>query len=196
MRPDGPAENTDAPYVPDREIFGGYSHREIWELVHERLDPGAIGQVAETWQRRGELIDEAFHAFAAATDAGLARWSGRTRQAALEATRQLLSHGLAAADACAALHRLLAADSEAAQTIRDAIAAPPPPYLPLADPAAEAVHGARRRAEYDLRAATTLADVRDVMTYRYNPTLPASGDSVPRFAPLPPDSGPGEGPQR
>jgi hypothetical protein len=71
-------------------------------------------------------------------------------------------------------------NSDAAQTVRGAIA-PPQRYRPLADPAAEAVYGGKRRMEHDSAAADIEADVRDTMTYVYTPTMPATGDCVPRF---------------
>ncbi|MBF6172943.1 hypothetical protein IU476_15880 [Nocardia blacklockiae] len=179
----------DPPYVPDREVFGALDHQEIWHLVHEALDPGALGQAADAWQRNAELVGDAFRAFADSTNAEFARWSGQARDAAVRATLDLVARGGAVAESCAAVQRLLEADAEAAQAIRDALPPPPPPYQPLDDPAAEVVHGGRRRMEYDVRAAAALADARDVLAYVYNPTLPASGDRVPRFAPAPPGPG-------
>ena len=92
---------------------------------------------------------------------------------------------------CARLRQLLEADAEAAQSIRDALPAPRA-YVPLPDPVAEVVHGGARRMTHDVAAAAALADARDIMTFRYNSTLVASGDRVPRFVPAPrPDSGGG-----
>ncbi|RDI66349.1 hypothetical protein [Nocardia pseudobrasiliensis] len=179
-----PAE-VDPPYVPDREVFGAFTHQEIWDLVHESLDPAALGRVADTWRRQAELVGEAFRVFADSVNGELARWRGHSREVAQRATREFVDRGLALPDACDTLQRLMEADAEAAQSIRDAIPPPPRPYRPLDDPAAEAVHGGRRRMDYDLAAAAALADARDVLTYVYNPTLPASGDRVPRFAPAP-----------
>ncbi|GAB2730952.1 hypothetical protein [Nocardia thraciensis] len=191
MSPDDPppSADIDPPYVPDREVFGSYTHRELWDLVHEALDPGALGQAAEAWRGNADLVGEAFRTFSATANAEFARWSGRARDAALRATLDFAARGAAVPEICAAVQRLLEADAEAAQVIRDAIPPPPQPYRPLEDPVAEAVHGGRRRMEYDMRAASVQADVRDVMTFVYNPTLPASGDRVPRFAPAP--RGPG-----
>ncbi|MFJ1459579.1 hypothetical protein [Nocardia sp. N2S4-5] len=182
-------DEADPPYVPDRELFGAHTHQELWDRVHEALDPGALGQAADAWHRNAELVGEAFRTFSDSTNAEFARWTGQARDAALRATRDLVARGTAMSEVCAAVQRLLESDAEAAQAIRDAIPPPPPPYRPLDDPAAEAVHGGHRRMEYDLHAAAALADARDVMAYVYNPTLPASGDRVPRFAPAP--SGPG-----
>ncbi|KZM70868.1 hypothetical protein IU500_04765 [Nocardia terpenica] len=175
--------------VPDREVFGAYTHEEIWELVRETLDPAALGAAAESWRRHAELIDRAFRAFAANTEAELAHWTGPVADQTRRVTRDFVARGLAAAATCAALHRLMASNAEAAQSIRGALLPPPAPYRPLPDPAAEAVHGGRRRMEHDLEAAAALADARDVMTYVYNATLPASGDRVPRFAPAPESGG-------
>ncbi|MGY2062650.1 hypothetical protein ACW9HQ_47855, partial [Nocardia gipuzkoensis] len=58
-----PAE-VDPPYVPDREVFGAFTHQEIWDLVHESLDPMALGRVADAWRRQAELVGEAFRVFA------------------------------------------------------------------------------------------------------------------------------------
>ncbi|WP_280391234.1 hypothetical protein, partial [Nocardia wallacei] len=145
-------DEADPPYVPDRELFGAHTHQELWDHVHEALDPGALGQAADAWHRNAELVGEAFRAFSDSTDAEFARWSGQARDAALRATRALVARGTAMSEVCAAVHRLLESDAEAAQAIRDAIPPPPPPYQPLEDPVAEAVHGGRRRMEYDLRA--------------------------------------------
>ncbi|WP_280263519.1 hypothetical protein [Nocardia wallacei] len=191
LAPDEPvtADAVDPPYVPDREVFGSYTHRELWDLVHEALDPGALGQTADAWRRNAELVGEAFRTFSAATTAEFARWNGHARDAALRATVDFAARGAAVPEVCLAVQRRLESDAEAAQVIRDAIPPPVPPYQPLDDPVAEVVHGGRRRMDHDQHAAATQADVRDVMTFVYNPTLPASGDRVPRFAPAP--RGPG-----
>jgi hypothetical protein len=183
----------DPPYVPDREVFGAFTHQEIWDLVHEALDPAALGRVAAAWQEDAALVDEAFRTFADAVRREFERWSGRSGAAARQATAEFTEHGARVRDACLELHRLLAANADAAQSIRDALPPPPAPYAPAGDPADEAVHGGRRRMEHDIAAADALAAARDTMTYGYNPTLPASGDRVPRFAPPPAGPGSDEG---
>ena len=83
------------------------------------------------------------------------------------------------------------ANAAAAQMIRDALPEPRD-YRPLSDSVAEAVHGGVRQMAHDVASAAALADARDIMTFRYNSTLAASGDRIPRFAPAPqPDSGGG-----
>ncbi|QIS06494.1 hypothetical protein F5X71_33085 [Nocardia brasiliensis] len=176
---------TDPAYAPDRELFGSFTHQEIWELVREPLNPAALGQVAAAWQANASALAEAFQAFSDAVNREFARWSGHTADAALRATREFVRTGIDAQEVCRAVARLMELNSDAAQTIRDAIA-PPEPYRPLDDPAAEVVYGGKRRMAHDSAAADLEADVRDTMTYVYTPTMPASGDRVPRF-PAPPD---------
>ncbi|WP_084654200.1 hypothetical protein [Nocardia altamirensis] len=173
---------TDSAYAPDRERFGSYSHQEIWELVHEVLDPAALGHVAAAWQANASAVAEAFQAFSDAANREFARWSGRTADAATRATREFASSGAEAHDVCRAVARLMELNCDAAQTIRGAIP-PIEPYRPLEDAAAEAVYGGKRRMEHDSAAAAVEADVRDTMTYVYTPTMPASGDRVPSFVP-------------
>ncbi|MFC9896766.1 hypothetical protein ACFVMC_24040 [Nocardia sp. NPDC127579] len=169
-------------FVPERERFGGYSHREIWEQVREALDPAALGTAAAAWQAGAGALGAAFETFRAATHREFADWTGQSADAAVRATQELVAQGLGAQEVCDTIRRLLELNSHAAQTIRGALE-PPAEYLPLADPVAEAVEGGRRRMEHDLAAATAHAEAQDVMTYLYNPTMPATGDSVPRFAP-------------
>jgi hypothetical protein len=183
----------DPPYVPDREVFGAYTHEEIWDLVHEALDPASLGQVADAWRGNADLVYEAFRTFSDAVHREFADWTGHTATAALEATREFIGRGTHIHDVCTAVYVLMSANADAAQAVRDALASPPQPYQPLDDPAAEAVHGGRRRMEYDVSAASALADARDTMTRVYNSTLPASGDRVPRFTPPPPDPSGGLG---
>ncbi|WP_280293479.1 hypothetical protein [Nocardia abscessus] len=171
---------TDPAYAPDRELFGAYTHQQIWDLVHETLDPAALGRIAEAWQANATAVAEAFQAFSDATNREFARWSGRAADAAVGATRQFVRAGGDAQDVCRAVARLMELNSDAAQTVRGAIA-PPQRYRPLADPAAEAVYGGKRRMEHDSAAADIEADVRDTMTYVYTPTMPATGDHVPQF---------------
>ncbi|WP_245366680.1 hypothetical protein [Nocardia goodfellowii] len=170
---------TDPAYAPERERFGGYTHQEIWDHVHEALDPAALGRTAAAWQSNATALGTAFENFAAATSREFADWTGRSADQALRATREFIAQGLAAQEVCATVQRLMELNADAAQSIRGALP-PPPEYLPLADPVAEAVHGGRRRMEHDLSAAAAQAEARDVMTYLYNPTMPATGDSVPR----------------
>ncbi|MGQ4617679.1 hypothetical protein [Nocardia sp. R7R-8] len=171
---------TDPAYAPDRELFGAYTHQQIWDLVHEALDPAALGRTAAAWQANATAVAEAFQAFSDATNREFARWSGRAADAAVSATRQFVRTGGEAHDVCRAVARLMELNSDAAQTVRGAIT-PPQRYRPLADPAAEAVYGGKRRMEHDSAAADIEADVRDTMTYVYTPTMPATGDRVPRF---------------
>ncbi|WP_406233767.1 hypothetical protein [Nocardia sp. NBC_01009] len=176
---------TDPAFAPERERFGAYTHREIWDLVHETLDPAALGEVAAGWESNAVALAEAFQIFSDTANREFARWSGRSADAALQATRAFVQVGTEAHEVCRTVQRLMELNCEAAQTIRAAIP-PPKEYRPLEDPAAEAVHGGQRRMEHDIAAATTQADVQGTMTYVYTPTMPASGDRVPRFT-LPPE---------
>ncbi|ONM47560.1 hypothetical protein [Nocardia donostiensis] len=175
------AGETDPPYAPEREHFGGYTHQEIWDLVHEELDPAALGRVAAAWQTGADIVAEAFQTFADTTNRALSRCSGHTATAAWQATSDFVRAGNDTHEVCRAVGRLMERNSEAAQTIRAAIP-PPAAYRPLDDPAAEAVHGGKRRMEHDIAAAAATADVQDTMSFIYTPTMPASGDRVPRFA--------------
>jgi hypothetical protein len=171
---------TDPGYAPERELFAAYTHQEIWDRVHEVIDPAALGRVADAWHANADALAEAFQRFSDATNREFARWSGDSADAAARATRELVRAGDEAHEVCAAVQRLMELNSDAAQAIRAAIA-PPPQYRPLDDPAAEAIHGGQRRMDNDLAAATAQADAQDTMTYVYTPTMPASGDRVPRF---------------
>ncbi|WP_051407214.1 hypothetical protein [Nocardia sp. CNY236] len=171
---------TDPSYAPDREVFGAYTHQQIWNSVHEALDPSTLGRTAAAWQANATMVAAAFQAFSDVANREFARWSGRAADAAVEATRQFVRAGEDAHDVCRAVARLMELNSDAAQTTRNAIA-PPQQYRPLDDPAAEAVYGGKRRMEHDCAAADSEADARDAMTYVYNPTMPATGDHVPSF---------------
>ncbi len=181
----------DPPYVADREVYGTYSHVQLWNLVHETLDPTALGEAASTWQYQADAVGSAFRTFADSVRAEFERWSGRARATAEPITEAFIARGGSTAEICALLREVMEADAEAAQTIRDSLPEPRD-YLPLSDSVAEAVHGGVRRMAHDIAAAATLADARDIMTFRYNSTLAASGDRIPRFVPAPqPDSGGG-----
>ncbi|QIS16130.1 hypothetical protein [Nocardia arthritidis] len=192
-RPESPSGGTDPAYAPEREHFGGYTHQEIWDLVHEALDPAALGRVVEAWQAGADAVAEAFQAFSDTVNREFANWSGRTAAAAGQATREFVMAGIDAHETARAIQQLMELNCDAAQTIRAAIPAPQP-YLPLADPAAEAALGGRRRMEYDIAAAAAQADAQDTMTYVYTPTMPASGDRVPRFTDPPDDRTAAAGP--
>ncbi|WP_067861811.1 hypothetical protein [Nocardia shimofusensis] len=174
-------------YAPERERFAAYTHAEIWQQVREALDPAALGETAEAWRTGADTLAEAFQTFADATAREFARWSGGSAEAASRATRSFVTLGTQAHEVCRTVQRLIELDRDVAQTIRAAVP-PPARYVPLADPVAEAVLGGRRRMEHERAAAEVEADVRDIMTYVYSPTMPATGDSVPRFRP--PDPGP------
>ncbi|MEU7630542.1 hypothetical protein AB0C34_11215 [Nocardia sp. NPDC049220] len=171
---------TDPAFAPDRELFGAYTHQQIWDMVHEELDPAALGRTAQAWQANAHAVAEAFQVFSDATNREFARWSGRAADAAVRATREFVGASTEAHDVLRAVARLMELNGDAAQTIRGAIPAPQR-YRPLDDPAAEAVYGGKRRMDHDSAAADIEADVRDTMTYVYTPTMPASGDHVPQF---------------
>ncbi|MGW4071814.1 hypothetical protein [Nocardia grenadensis] len=179
---------TDPPYAPERECFGSFTHQEIWDRVHEILDPGALAAAAAAWQSNADAVADAFAAFTDATRREFERWSGHSAHGARRATQEFVASGDETHEVCRVLQHLMEGNTEAAQTLRSALASPQP-YRPLADPAAEAVHGGRRRMDHDIAAAAATADAQDAMTTIYNPTLPASGDRIPRF----PDTSTGTG---
>ncbi|MFI9510710.1 WXG100 family type VII secretion target [Nocardia sp. NPDC052566] len=173
---------TDPVYATEREHFDGYTHQEIWDRVHEVIDPEALGRAADAWRAGADAIGEAFQAFSDAADHEFARWSGRAADAARQATREFVDAGGAAHDVCRAVQRLMELNRDAAQAIRAAIP-PPGQYRPADDPVVETVLGGQRRMDHDSAAAAAQADAQDTMTYVYTPTMPASGDRVPRFTP-------------
>ncbi|MFC9895136.1 hypothetical protein ACFVMC_15750 [Nocardia sp. NPDC127579] len=175
------AARTDPAYVPDRESFDAYTHREIWDQVHEALDPAALGRTADGWGTTARALGEAFDTFAATVSREFGDWNGRAAASARESTEELIRAGAAAQRVCAEVHRLMEANSEAAQKVRDAIPAPPEPYVPHQDPVVEVVEGGPRKMAHDIAAADALADAQDALTFLYNTTLVASGDAVPAF---------------
>lgn len=173
---------TEPAYATERERFAAYTHAEIWRQVREPLDPAALGETAEAWRTGADTLAEAFQTFADATTREFARWSGTSAESAGQATRAFVARGIQAHEVCRTVQRLIELDRDVAQTVRAAIP-PPARYVPLADPVAEAVLGGRRRLEHERSATEVEAEVRDIMTYVYAPTMPATGDRVPRFGP-------------
>ncbi|MEV3962994.1 hypothetical protein AB0M34_19190 [Nocardia sp. NPDC050193] len=172
---------TDPAYVPDREVFGGYTHQQIWDLVHEELAPAELSRLADTWGHTASAVETAFDEFARDLTRFSGDWSGLAAVAAAQAATAFVRAGDDAVAVCRVVEQLLAADATAAESVRAAIPPPPGPYLPDPDPAVEAAAGAQRRTAYNTAAATLTAEVQDAMTFGYNPTIPASGDTVPRF---------------
>lgn len=172
---------TDPAYVPDREVFGAYTHQQIWDLVHERLAPGELSRLAGAWELAADAVDTAFDEFARDIARLSGEWSGIAAAEAARAAAALVRAGDDTATVCRVVGQLLAGDATAAESVRAAIPAPPPPYVPDPDPAVEAATGPVRRTSYNITAATLTAEAQDAMTYRYNPAIPASGDQVPRF---------------
>ncbi|MGW5387930.1 hypothetical protein [Nocardia sp. NPDC003963] len=184
---------TDPAYVPDRDVFDAYTHQEIWDLAHEVLAPAELSRLADTWGHTATAVETAFDEFARDLTHFSGGWSGLSATAAARAATAFVRAGDDAVGVCRVVEQLLAADSAAAESVRTAIPPPPGPYLPDPDPVAEAAAGAPRRTAYNTAAAALTAAAQDAMTFGYNPTIPASGDCVPRFAP-PADEGPVPGP--
>ncbi|WP_174552082.1 hypothetical protein [Nocardia sienata] len=174
---------TDPAYVPDREVFGAYTHQQIWDLVQEVLAPAELSRLADTWGHTATAVETAFDEFARDLARFSGDWSGLAAVAAARAAATFVQAGDDAVAVCHVVENLLSADSAAAESVRAAIPPPPSPYLPDPDPAVEAATGARRRTTYNTAAATLTAEAQDAMTFGYNPTIPASGDAVPRFTP-------------
>ncbi|MET8795319.1 hypothetical protein ABZV91_02470 [Nocardia sp. NPDC004568] len=174
---------TDPAYVPDREVFGAYTHQQIWDLAHEHLAPADLSRLADTWGHTATAVETAFDEFARDLTRLSGDWSGLAAVAAAQAAAAFVRAGDHAVAVCRVVELLLSADSAAAEAVRTAIPPPPAPYLPDPDPAAEAATGARRRTAYNTTAAALTAQAQDAMAFGYNPTIPASGDAVPRFAP-------------
>lgn len=173
---------TDPAYVPDREVFDAYTHQQIWDLAHEALAPAELSRLADTWGHTADAVETAFDEFARGLPRFSGGWSGQSATAAAQAAAAFVRAGDDAVRVCRVVEQLLAGDSAAAESVRTAIPPPPGPYLPDPDPAVEAATGAQRRTAYNTAAAALTADAQDTMTFGYNPTIPASGDSVPRFA--------------
>ncbi|MFI6997181.1 hypothetical protein [Nocardia sp. NPDC050175] len=185
------AAGVDPAYVPDRESFDSYIHQQIWDLVHEKLDPGAMGQIASEWSYRADKLHELFDTFSREVKSEFASWSGAFASTAQQSTATFVSAGAEQHDTARTVQRLIALNSSAAQTVKSAIPPPPPPYQEDPDPVKEAADGAARRTAHNVAAAEAQASAQDTMNFVYNPTMPASGDSVPRFVPLPPGPAPG-----
>lgn len=176
-----PGTGTDPAYAPDREVFDAYTHQQIWDLVHEKLAPAELADLAGAWGRSANALETAFDDFARELTRHSGDWSGLAAATAARAVAALVRAGDDSVAVCRVVEQLVVADSRAAEAVRAAIPPPPPPYLPDPDPAVEAATGAGRRTAYNSSVATLTADARDAMTFRYNPAIPASGDNVPRF---------------
>ncbi|MFQ6329636.1 hypothetical protein ACLMAL_26355 [Nocardia sp. CWNU-33] len=148
-----------------------------------------MAQIASEWSKRADKLHELFDTFSREVKSEFASWSGAFASTAQQATDAFVSAGGDQHDTALTVQRLMDLNSSAAQTVKVAIPPPPPPYQEDSDPAKEAADGADRRTAYNLAAADAEATAQDTMNFVYNPTLPASGDSVPRFVPLPPGPG-------
>ncbi|MEU8894730.1 hypothetical protein [Nocardia sp. NPDC048505] len=179
------APGTDPAYVPDRESFDAYTHQEIWDQVHEALDPAALGRTADGWGAAAQTLAESFDAFAVAVRREFGEWGGVAAASARASTEEFIEAGAAAQQVCGEVRRLMEGNSAAAQKVRDAIPAPPAAYVPHPDPVVEVVEGGPRKMAHDIAAADALADAQDALTFLYNSTLVASGDAVPAFGDRP-----------
>lgn len=171
----------DPAYVPDREVFDAYTHQQIWDLAHERLAPAELRRVAEAWGDAADALESAFGDHARTIGRLSGEWSGSAAAAAAHAATALVLAGDDTVGVCRVLRQLMTANSDAAESVRTAIPPPPEPYRPDPDSAAEAATGGPRRTAYNTAAAAATAAAQDAMTFGYNPSIPASGDSVPRF---------------
>lgn len=172
---------TDPAYVPDREVFDAYTHRQIWDLARERLAPAELRRVADAWGRTADALESAFDEHARELTRLSGEWSGIAAAAAMQAATALVRAGDDTVEVCRTIGHLMTANSDAAESVRAAIPPPPEPYRPDPDSAVEAASGGQRRTTYNLAAAAATATAQDAMTFGYNPTIPASGDNVPRF---------------
>ncbi|MEU1985156.1 hypothetical protein [Nocardia sp. NPDC019395] len=172
---------TDPAYVPDREVFDAYTHQQIWDQAHEELAPAELRRLADVWGLAASALESAFDDHSRDITRLSGEWSGIAAAAAARAATALIRAGDESVAVCRVLEQLMAANSGAAESVRAAIPPPPEPYLPEPDPAVEAATGAQRRTAYNTAAAAAAATAQDAMTFGYNPVIPASGDSVPRF---------------
>ncbi|MFI5715084.1 hypothetical protein [Nocardia sp. NPDC051750] len=172
---------TDPAYVPDREIFDAYTHQQIWDLAHEKLAPAELRRLADAWGLAASVLESAFDDHAREITRLSGEWSGIAAATAARAAAALVQAGDDSVAVCRVLQQLMTADSGAAESVRAAIPPPPAPYRPDPDPAVEAATGAQRRMAYNTAVAAAAAAAQDAMTFGYNPTIPASGDAVPRF---------------
>ncbi|WP_328390009.1 hypothetical protein [Nocardia sp. NBC_00416] len=187
-QPDTAGTGADPAYVRDREVFDAYTHQQIWDRVHQVLAPAELRRLADTWGATATAVESAFDDFARDITRFSGDWSGLAAAAAARAVAAFVEAGDDSVAVSRVVEQLIAADSTAAESVRAAIPPPPAPYLPDPDPAVEAAEGARRRTAYNTTAAALTADAQDAMAFNYNPTIPASGDNVPRFAAPGPDS--------
>jgi hypothetical protein len=179
---------SDSAYVADREQFNGYTHQQIWDRVHEKISPDALGQIASHWGDHAQKLHDLFDAFGQGVKREFAEWSGAFADSAQQSTNTFLTASSEAHGTATTVQRLMELNSSAAQTVRAAIPPPAPPYKPDPDPAKEAADGGARLRTYQSQTSAVQAEVQDTMNFVYNPTIPASGDAVPRF--VPPPAGP------
>ncbi|WP_197696313.1 hypothetical protein [Nocardia terpenica] len=175
--------------MADREQFNGYTHQQIWDRVHEKISPDALGQIASHWSDHAQKVHDLFDEYAQGVKHEFAEWSGAFATSAQQSTDEFLAASLDAHGTATAVQRLMELNASAAQNVRASIPPPSPPYQPDPDPAREAADGGVRLRTYQSQAASAQADVQDTMNFVYNPTIPASGDAVPRFIPPPPGPG-------
>ena len=175
----------DPAYVADRESFNGYRHQQIWDLVHQQLDPNALGQIASAWGDRAQKLHDLFDTFHQDVQRELSSWSGTFATTAQQSAQSFVTAAAESHDSALTVQRLMDLNSSAAQTVKAAIPPPPAPYTPNPDPAKEAADSGRALRAYQDKAAAAEAEAQDTCNHIYNPTLPASGDSVPRFVPAP-----------
>ncbi len=176
----------DTAYVPDREAFNGYRHQQIWNLVHQNLDPDALGQAASAWSDRAQNLHDLFETFHQTVQHELSSWSGTFANSAEQHANAYVTAAVESHDSALTVQRLMELNSSAAQTVKGAIPPPPAAYVPNPDPAKEAADCGRALRAYQDKAAAAEADAQDACNHIYNPTLPASGDSVPKFVAAPP----------
>src|SRR6266581_3840792 len=116
----GPA-GTDPAYVADREQFNGYTHQQIWDRVHEKIDPGALGQIASHWSDRAQKVHDLFDTYGQGVKRELAEWSGAFATSAQQSANTFLTASGDAHDTALTVQRLMELNSSAAQNVRASI---------------------------------------------------------------------------
>ncbi|MBW4716384.1 hypothetical protein [Saccharothrix obliqua] len=182
-----------APAAPEAH-YPGIPHQQLYDSVHEEVDPGQVDEMGTTWTRVGNTLTAFHEAIAKAITDSEDDWRG---EAGDGARRALAALGNRAGETGVSAQLAGTLFTQQARALTDAKNSVPPPAEPfdveaanarlmsITDPARFAAQVAADRALFEQQQRDHQEAARVVETY--DRTVAQTAAAQPAFAPPPPE---------
>ncbi|MGQ0837377.1 hypothetical protein [Actinokineospora sp.] len=181
--------------------YQGIPHQQLYDAVHNGIDPDAVGSVGESWIKVGNKLAGIGDLVTKAIGSSATTWTGVAAEGARQALAGLANKSGQAGRASQLAGTVYTQQAQALATAKNTVPPPPnPPYDPRAaalrlqtitDPVAYAQQAQLDQQQAAAQQAAHRQAAQAVQTY--DQTLTATASAAPAFAPPPRAAKPDDG---